>query len=175
MTGHHDQRDQHEPGQWERRGRHGRVTPAEQVDRLVRTTGYDLDEFDRLARLADGMAEAVRDLNHATLMRRAIPAPHVAPVLGSLSSAAYRLRQLLPQVNGCLAASLDAEATGYRVTQDDGSDPLVAVLDAEDHLSAAAGIAGELADRLDAAQGALSRQGYAPADPTAQGHREDPW
>jgi hypothetical protein len=184
MTGHHDhhghghrdqQSDETGPGQWGQRGRHRRVSPVEQVDRLVRATGFDLDEFDRLAAVADGIAEAVRALNHATLGRRAIPAPHVAPVLGSLSSAAFRLQQLLPQMNGCLAASLDSQTTGYRVTQDDGSDPLTALLDAEDHLTAAARIAGELARRLDAAQGALSRQTYTATHPADDQDREGLW
>jgi hypothetical protein len=83
--------------------------------------------------------------------------------------------QLLPQVNGCLAATLDADTTGYRITQDDGSDPLVALLDAEDHLTTAARIAAELAARLDAARGALSRQGYTPTHPGDEHNQENPW
>jgi hypothetical protein len=105
-------------------------------------------------------------LNHATLTHRAIPAPHIAPVLGSLASVGWRLQQLLPQVSGCLAASLDIDATGYRVSQDDASDPLAALDNARDHLSVAAVLAGELGSRLDAAHQALSRQRYEFVAPT---------
>jgi hypothetical protein len=166
MTGHHEPSKRRE-----RSGRHGWVSPQEQVDRLVRDPGLDLDEFDRLANLAESTAEAVRGLNHATLTHRAIPAPHVAPILGSLATTAWRLQQLLPQVSGCLAASLDGEVTGYRVSQDDGTDPLAAVVEARDHLTAAARLAGELGSRLGAAHQALSRQRYDFSRPSrAPGH-----
>ncbi|MGF1662451.1 MAG: hypothetical protein ACFCVG_08260, partial [Kineosporiaceae bacterium] len=95
--------------------------------------------------------------------------PHVAPILGSLATTAWRLQQLLPQLSGCLAASLDVEVTGYRVSQDDGSDPVAALSTARDCLSAAARLAGEWGSRLDAAHQALSRQRYdftrSPRDP----------
>jgi hypothetical protein len=166
MTGHHEPSKRRE-----RSGRHGWVSPQEQVDRLVRDPGLDLDEFDRLANLAESTAEAVRGLNHATLTHRAIPAPHVAPILGSLATTGWRVQQLLPQVSGCLAASLDGEVTGYRVSQDDGTDPLAAVVEARDHLTAAARLAGELGSRLDAAHQALSRQRYDfPRPSRAPGH-----
>ncbi len=115
---------------------------------------------DRLARLADEAAEAIRTMNHATITDIVLPAPDLYPVLGNLAPLGHRLQQLCGQLSDALARSADH----YDLTEDDGADPAVSIAAARDLLTVAAAFAGHLGRHLDRAQAAISRQGYQPTE-----------
>jgi hypothetical protein len=132
----------------------------------------DRPDPDELADLAGRAADAIRALNRATLTRPALPAPVLASITGSLATLTGRLPQLLAQLGGCLAASLDEHPTGYRVEHDSATDPLPALLTAEDHLADAIPQARALAADLDIAWTALTHLRHVPATDPDDDHDE---
>jgi hypothetical protein len=102
---------------------------------------------------ADDAYEAIRAINHKTITT-AHPAPVVYAVLGNL--AALGLDQALYQLGVGLVRSLDL----YKVRQDDGTDPAVAVDSAVTLLEEARGHAVAMCRLLGLAQTAINRQGY---------------
>ena len=121
------------------------------------------DDLPVTVRLADTVYEAVRGINHATISRKAIAAPEVYSVLGSLKLLGVGLDQALSQLCAGLGRSLDV----YDVYEDNGADPLVSVVMAVDLLTEARTHALALGRLLEQAQGAISRQGY--RDPVDDG------
>ncbi len=103
---------------------------------------------------ADEVFEAMHTMCHVTT-GQTVPAPVVHAVLGNLAGAeGYLFAQVLQQLSDGLARSLvDPQVD---VSQDDGSDPAVAVGRARDLLEEAAGLAGHLAGLLSDAHEALS-------------------
>ena len=114
------------------------------------------DDLPAAVRLADTVYESVRGINHATISRKAIAAPEVYSVLGSLKLLGVGLDQALSQLGAGLGRSLDV----YDVYEDNGADPLVSVVMAVDLLTEARTHALALGRLLEQAQGAISRQGY---------------
>jgi hypothetical protein len=116
----------------------------------------ELDEIEavrsRLVAHADTAHEAIRAVNHATIRRRPLPAPFLAPVLGTLTRLGPALAQACEQLTHALTAAADT----YPLGTDDASDPLTRLLDAEDHLHHAARHAHALGEHLTSAHTALS-------------------
>lgn len=104
---------------------------------------------DRLSRLADEAAEAVRTMNHATIGPTVLPAPDLYRVLGNLAPIGHRLQQLVGQLSAALARSADHDD----LTEDDAD----SIAEARDLLTVAANHAGHLGQHLDQAQAAISR------------------
>jgi hypothetical protein len=130
------------------------VTDRERRARLARRHGLAPAH-----RYADVAAEAVRALNHATIIRRpAVPAPDLYPVLGSLARTAHGLAQAAQQI----AAHLGDSVHTYDVHQDDESDPLAATEAGMAHLMCAAQCARQLGRTFEGAQSAIAIQGYVP-------------
>ncbi len=104
---------------------------------------------------ADTAYEAVRAINHATITT-VHPAPDVYDVLGSLNQVGHGLSQACTQLARSLVRSLDL----YDVYEDNGADPALSVLTAEQHLARASALAHQLGTHLSHAQVAINRQGH---------------
>ncbi|GAA1772171.1 hypothetical protein [Agromyces humatus] len=113
------------------------------------------DEIPTAVARADDAYEAVRALNHATLATT-LPAPVVYDVLGNLKGVGHMLPQALNQMARGLGKSLEE----YDVYEDGGGDPVQSVAAAVDHLTEAARLAAALGVALEAAQSAITGQGY---------------
>lgn len=114
--------------------------------------------------------ESIRAINHLT-GHGPIPAPTVYRVLGELRGVGHLLPQALAQMTRGLQKSLEV----YRVY--DARDPADSVLDATLLLNQALRKAGELGELLEAAQAAISEQGYHDedeGDPTLFDDEDDP-
>ncbi len=111
---------------------------------------------DRLARLADDAAQAVRGINHVTITGPSLPAPSVYEVLGSLRQLGYGLEQAALQLSDRLAAS----PREYDLYEADGGDPAAHLEAASTALTQAARAARELGLMLDGAQSVIAGQGY---------------
>lgn len=111
---------------------------------------------------AEAAYEAIRSINHTTIFTgKGIPAPVVYRVLGFLQSAGgYGLAQALGQ----LARGLERSLATYDVYEDHGRDPCDSVAHAVNTLTDAALLLQRVGPLLDAAQAAISRQGYRTAD-----------
>ena len=110
-----------------------------------------------LAEIAGEAAEAVRALNHRTLMRDSIAQPsEVYQLLGELYTLAGGLPQLLEQLSRALATQLDGGdmAIDPGSPYDDQAD--LAVADARQYLADAAASAQTIYQQLTAAQTAIS-------------------
>lgn len=105
---------------------------------------------------ADGAFEATHTMCHVTI-GQTVSGPVVHAVLGNLAGAeGYLFAQLLQQLSDGLRRSLvDPQVD---VSQDDGSDPAVAVGRAREVLEEAAGLAGRLGTLLNQAREALGSQ-----------------
>jgi hypothetical protein len=103
---------------------------------------------------ADAIYESVRAICHHS---RTHPAPTVYRVLGNLKGAAG---PMLAQALNQLADGLERSLTEYDVYEDDGSDPVLNVAGAAEHLRLAAHLAAELGEHLSEAQQAIAQQGY---------------
>lgn len=110
----------------------------------------------RLARLADDAADAIRAINHATITQNPLPAPGLYNVLGSLNRVGYGLDQALTQLGDRLAESADV----FDLYEDDGSDPAASITAARSAMALAAEHARALGSLLDSAHSAIARQGY---------------
>lgn len=98
--------------------------------------------------------EAVRSINHLT-QGGPIPAPTVYEVLGNLKGVGHLLPQALSQLGQGLAQSLD----DFEV-YDRSGDPAQSVANARAYLAEAAEHAQQLGLALEAAQSAISAQGF---------------
>lgn len=107
-----------------------------------------------VARHASEARESIRAINHTT--PAVLPAPFVYDVLGELKGVGNMLPQALTQIAAGLGRSLDE----FDMYEDDGSDPAQSVAIARGHLKRAAELASQFGDELEAAQSAISRQGY---------------
>ena len=139
-------------------------------DTTTNTTNETVDvtvDPDRTDRVADRVAdrenelastayEAIRAINHLTIDGKAIPAPEVYTLLGSLKCLGWSLDQALRQISRALAKSL----TVYAVYEDEGGNPEESVAYAMDSLRTAAEHASQIGRLLEAAQTDISRQGY---------------
>lgn len=131
--------------------------------------GYD-DHGEYVASWPEVARESVRAINHLT-DRGPIPAPTVYRVLGALKGVGHLLPQALAQMTQGLQESLEV----YRVY--DARDPADSVLEATLLLNQAIRKAAELGELLEAAQAAISEQGYHDedeGDPTLFGDEDDP-
>ena len=79
------------------------------------------------ARVAEAAAEAVRELNHATLDPTALDHGTVYEVLGVLESLVFRLPQALRQLNAAVARRAGVDL----LKLDNATDPAVAAASAE--------------------------------------------
>ena len=102
-------------------------------------------------------AESIRAINHLT-GHGPIPAPTLYRVLGELKGIGH----LLPQALAHLMRGLQDSLEVYRVY--DARDPADSVLDATLLLNQAVRKAAELGELLEAAQAAISEQGYHDGD-----------
>ncbi|HEX3828926.1 MAG TPA: hypothetical protein VHV82_16825 [Sporichthyaceae bacterium] len=107
-------------------------------------------------------AEAIRAINHLT-RGGPLPAPTAYEILGHLKELAQRLPQALDQ----LANGLTDSRLHYDLTDAPGRDPHYSIIEAGTHLGEAARRAEQLADLLQAAQTAISEQGYRTSDQDA--------
>ena len=114
--------------------------------------GYD-DQGEYVADWPEVARESIRAINHLT-GHGPIPAPTVYRVLGELKGVGHLLPQALAQTMRGLQKSLEV----YRVY--DARDPADSVLEATLLLNQALRKAGELGELLEAAQAAISEQGY---------------
>lgn len=121
-------------------------------------TGYRDDE-DEHAGWPEVAYEAIRAINHLTF-GGAMPAPLVYDVLGNLKGVGH----LLPQALGQLSQGLADSLSEYDVYERDGREPAQSVTDARAYLVEAAEKAAELGTLLEAAQSAISGQGYRSKD-----------
>ena len=114
--------------------------------------------------------ESIRAINHLT-HHGPIPAPTLYRVLGELKGVGHLLPQALAQMTRGLQKSLEV----YRVY--DARDPADSVLEATLLLNQALRKAAELGELLEAAQAAISEQGYHDedeGDPTLFDDEDDP-
>lgn len=114
--------------------------------------GYH-DEVEYVAGWPEVARESIRAINHLT-DHGPIPAPTVYRVLGELKGVGHLLPQALAQLTRGLQKSLEV----YRVY--DARDPADSVLEATLLLNQALRKAAELGELLEAAQAAISEQGY---------------
>lgn len=131
--------------------------------------GYD-DQCEYVAGWPEVARESIRAINHLT-GHGPIPAPTVHRVLGKLRGVGHLLPQALAQMTRGLQKSLEV----YRVY--DARDPADSVLEATLLLNQALRKAAELGELLEAAQGAISAQGYHDedeGDPTLYDEEDDP-
>ena len=117
-----------------------------------RLVGYT-HEGEYVASWPEVARESIRAINHLT-GHGPIPAPTVYRVLGELKGVGHLLPQALAQTMRGLQKSLEV----YRVY--DARDPADSVLEATLLLNQALRKAGELGELLEAAQAAISEQGY---------------
>ena len=118
--------------------------------------GYH-DEVEYVAGWPEVARESIRAINHLT-DHGPIPAPTVYRVLGELKGVGHLLPQALAQLTRGLQKSLEV----YRIY--DARDPADSVLDATLLLNQALRKAAELGELLEAAQAAISEQGYHEGD-----------
>lgn len=105
---------------------------------------------------AEDAAEAIRAINHATIVApTGIPAPDVYAFLGEIIRATAGLSQSLDQIGGGLLRSLDH----FEVTDHDGN-PETNAAAAADAMRQASDCARQATTLLDAAQSAIAGQGY---------------
>lgn len=131
--------------------------------------GYD-DHGEYVASWPEVARESIRAINHLT-DHGPIPAPTVYRVLGELKGVGHLLPQALAQLTRGLQKSLEV----YRVY--DARDPADSVLEATLLLNQAIRKAAELGELLEAAQAAISEQGYHDGnngDPTLFNDEDDP-
>lgn len=131
--------------------------------------GYD-DQGEYVAGWPEVARESIRAINHLT-DHGPIPAPTVYRVLGELKGVGHLLPQALAQLTEGLQKSLEV----YRVY--DARDPADSVLEATLLLNQALRKAAELGELLEAAQAAISEQGYHDeddGDPTLFDDEDDP-
>ena len=131
--------------------------------------GYD-DQGEYVASWPEVAHESIRAINHLT-DHGPIPAPTVYRVLGELKDVGHLLPQALAQMTQGLQKSLEL----YRVY--DARDPVDSVLEATLLLNQALRKAAELGELLEAAQAAISEQGYHDedeGDPTLFDGEDDP-
>ncbi len=131
--------------------------------------GYD-DHGEYVASWPEVARESIRAINHLT-DHGPIPAPTVYRVLGELKGVGHLLPQALAQMTQGLQKSLEV----YRVY--DARDPADSVLEATLLLNQALRKAAELGELLEAAQAAISEQGYHAedeGDPTLFDDEDDP-
>ena len=114
--------------------------------------GYD-DQGEYVAGWPEVARESIRAINHLT-GHGPIPAPTVYRVLGELKGVGHLLPQALAQLTQGLQKSLEV----YRVY--DARDPADSVLEATLLLNQALRKAAEVGELLEAAQAAISEQGY---------------
>ncbi len=128
---------------------------------------YDQGEY--VAGWPEVARESIRAINHLT-DHGPIPAPTVYRVLGELKGVGHLLPQALAQMTRGLQKSLEV----YRVY--DARDPADSVLEATLLLNQALRKAAELGELLEAAQAAISEQGYHDdeGDPTLFDDEDDP-
>lgn len=117
--------------------------------------------------LAGDASEAIRAINHATVRGGPVPAPVLYAALGSLKQLGHGLQQALTQLGDALTESL----TVYRVYEDDGTDPATRAAACRAALTDAAGHAAQLGRALEAAQQAITGQGYHPDPPQPRQRR----
>ena len=118
--------------------------------------GYD-DHGEYVASWPEVARESIRAINHLT-DHGPIPAPTVYRVLGELKGIGHLLPQALAQLTRGLQKSLEV----YRIY--DARDPADSVLDATLLLNQALRKAAVLGELLEAAQAAISEQGYHEGD-----------
>lgn len=131
--------------------------------------GYD-DHGEYVASWPEVARESIRAINHLT-DHGPIPAPTVYRVLGELKGVGHLLPQALAQMTRGLQKSLEV----YWVY--DARDPADSVLEATLLLNQALRKAAELGELLEAAQAAISEQGYHDeddGDPTLFDDEDDP-
>lgn len=109
-----------------------------------------------LIRLADTAAQAVRAINHATIVGPPLPAPSVYAILGSLKWLGYGLDQATTQ----LAARLAESAGVFDLYECDGRNPGEQLAAATTALTEAAQHAHAVGVFLDQAQSAIAGQGF---------------
>lgn len=114
--------------------------------------GYD-DHGEYVASWPEVARESIRAINHLT-DHGPIPAPTVYRVLGELKGVGHLLPQALAQLTQGLQKSMEV----YRVY--DVREPADSVLEATLLLNQALRKAAELGELLEAAQAAISEQGY---------------
>ena len=112
---------------------------------------YDQGEY--VAGWPEVARESIRAINHLT-GHGPIPAPTLYRVLGELKGVGHLLPQALAQMTQGLQKSLEV----YRVY--DARDPADSVLEATLLLNQALRKAAEFGELLEAAQAAISEQGY---------------
>lgn len=113
-----------------------------------------------LTERAEEIHQGIRGMCHES-SGAVLPAPDLFQILGTLQAGAH----LLPQALNQLADGLVRSLTEYVVTEDDGRTPTESVLTATRHLTRAGWLAGELGRELEAAQEAISGQGYSSKRP----------
>lgn len=115
-----------------------------------------------IQRDAEAAYEAIRSINHTTIFTGAgMPSPVVYRVLSFLQSVGgYGLAQAV----GHLARGLERSLSTFDVYEDDGRDPADSTAHAVNALTDAAALLQRVGPLLDAAQAAVSRQGYRSAD-----------
>ena len=119
---------------------------------------YDNDTDDRtpIVREADDAYEAIREINHATINARSIPAPVVYDFLGNAKTAAgHGMHQALSQVADGLLRSLDTHDV-----YDHNGDPAENAAAAAALMRQAAGLAAQIGELLEEAQSRINSQGY---------------
>ena len=113
--------------------------------------------------LAATTAEAVRQLNHLTIVPRALAEPaELDRIVAELATMACRLPQLLRQLSNWL----DAEQRAGRLRSDNSTDPARIVARAAAQLAAAGHAAHDLSRTLDAARQHLAHLGAPRPDRT---------
>jgi hypothetical protein len=119
------------------------------------TTGLEARTVE-LVRLAQVAAEAVRSINHQTIVGPPLPAPCLYDVLGDLKRLGYGLDQAVTQ----MAARLADSAGVFDLYECDGRDPADSIHAAAAALTAAADHAQQVGALLDGAQSSIAGQGY---------------
>lgn len=115
-----------------------------------------------IERDAEAAYEAIRSINHTTIFTGdGIPAPVAYRVLSFLQSGGgYGLAQAIGQ----FACGLERSLSTFDVCEDDGRDPADSIAHAVNALTDAAALLQRVGPLLDAAQAAISRQGYRSVD-----------
>jgi predicted Zn-ribbon and HTH transcriptional regulator len=104
---------------------------------------------------ADGIYEAFRMLNHATITNNA-PAPLVYDLTGNLKAATWGYRQLCEQLGRGVVGSL----TEYEVYDNSDRTPEESAELCRAHLLRAATLLEQVGREIEAAQSAVNQQGY---------------
>lgn len=110
--------------------------------------------FPDVLRHAGIAREAARAMNHVAPV--VMPAPVAYDVLAELKG----LGHLLPDALDKISVGLHRSLSEFEIHENDGADPVERNALSRAHLANAAKLAGLMGDELEAAQAAISQQGF---------------